>query len=488
MSLTASKKKSRYIVALRREQYRRAGHDNLLRFIMYIKSDYRPAWHHRLICSTLDNFINDPTQQRLMLFVPPQHGKSEIASRCLPAYVLGRNPNMKIAACSYSIDLARLFNREVQRYMVSKEYADIFPDTQLNSKNVATDARQNWLRNSEEFEVVNHRGSYKAVGVMGGLSGRTVDLAIIDDPVKDAMEANSATYRNRVWEWYLNVLETRLHNNSKVILIMTRWHEDDLAGRLLARQPDKWQVIKIPAIKEAGGYPGDPRQVGEPLWPQKHSLKKLMDLRALSERTFNSLYQQNPTIEEGDKIKREWFEYCHEKEVPAGLVWDMWIDGAYTKSTANDPTGVLVAGFNALTNTLYLRHAHEAYMELPGLLNFLPEYANLHGINHLSRAFIEPKASGKSLRQMLANLPGLRWSPVEIKSPLVQEGKEARIQVAAPRFEAGKVVFVKGNWNDKVESQLTGFPNATHDEFVDLLGYACWHYGRQKSGGVRRRN
>lgn len=383
---------------------------------------------------------------------------------------------MKIAGCSYSIDLARSFNRDIQRIITAGEYSQVFPGTRLNAKNVVTDSHQSWLRNSEEFEVVGAKGKYKAVGVMGGLSGRTVDFAIIDDPVKDAVEANSPTYRERAWQWYLNVLETRLHNDSKVILIMTRWHEDDLAGRLLSRQPDKWQVIKIPAIKEAGGHPEDPREIGEALWPARHSLEKMLDLRALSERTFSSLYQQNPTIEEGDKIKRAWFEYRNENELPGGLVWDMWIDGAYTKSTANDPTGLMVAAFHRPTNTLYIRHAHDAYMEMPTLLNFLPEYADLHGVNHMSRAYIEPKASGKSLKQMLKDIEGLHWNPVEIKSELVQEGKESRIQVAAPKVESGKVCLVIGNWNDRFVDQLAGFPKAAHDEFVDLLGYACWHY------------
>lgn len=486
MSTTASRTK-RKDVELLRERIRRQATSSLLKFILYVKPDYLPAWHHREICRQIDSFLASPEKTRLMMFMPPQHGKSEIASRSLPAYILGRWPDTKIAACSYSIDLARMFNRDVQRYMSSPEYGHIFPETLLNSKNVVTDARGNWLRNSEEFEVVGRKGGYKAVGVMGGLSGRTVDFAIIDDPVKDALEAHSETYRNRVWEWYLNVLQTRLHNKSKVILIMTRWHEDDLAGRLLERQPGQWDVIRIQAIREGESIASDPRQIGEPLWPEKHSLEKILSLRALSERTFSSLYQQNPTVDEGDKIKRAWFQYCHEKELPGGLSWDMWIDGAYTKSTANDPTGLMVCAFHAPTNNLYVRHAHDAYMELPGLLNFLPDYAEMHGITARSRAFIEPKASGKSLSQMLNAMPGLGWSAVEIKSPLVQEGKESRIQVASPKVEAGKVWLVYGNWNERFVGQLAGFPNAAHDEYVDLLGYAVWHYYR-KAQGVRRVN
>lgn len=417
----------------------------------------------------------------------PTHN-SEIASRCLPAYVLGKNPNTKIAACSYSIDLARSFNRDVQRIIDSRQYKDIFPDTELNSSRIAADSRGAFLRNTEEFEVVGYKGGFKAVGVMGGLSGRAVDLAIIDDPVKDALEASSETYRERVWEWYLNVLETRLHNNSKVILIMTRWHEDDLAGRLLERQPEKWEVIKIPAVKESGGLPEDPREIGEPLWPVKHSLEKLNDLRALSERTFTSLYQQSPTTREGDKIKRAWFQYCREDELPGRLTWDLWVDGAYTKNTANDPTGLMLAAFDERANTMYIKHAHSGHMELPELLAFVPQYTELHGMDGRGRAYIEPKASGKSLRQMLKVTSKVH--AVEIKTALVNEGKEARAQVASPKIESGRVVLVRGTWNDHFVEQVCGFPNAKHDEYIDLLGYSTNLYFDLRGGSrkPKRRN
>jgi len=458
------------------ELLRRRALTDLLAFIKYNNPNYKANWHHTLITQKIDAFLNDPEQKRLMLFVPPQHGKSEITSRSLPAYAFGKNPDLKIACASYSLDLARSFNRNVQRIMDSKEYGEIFPNSRLNGSRVAFDDKGGYLRNTEEFEIVGHKGYYKAVGVMGGLSGRTVDLAIIDDPVKDAIEANSTVYRDRVWDWYVNVLETRLNNRSKVILIMTRWHEDDLAGRLLARQPEKWTVIKFPAVREDLNDPDDPRQVGEPLWPEWHSLQKLNDLRALSETTFASLYQQRPAPAEGNKVKRDWFQFCHEKELPGGIIWDLWVDGAYTKNTANDPTGLMVAGYHPVHKRMYIRYAHHAYLEMPGLLKLIPEVARGQGLNGMSRVRIEPKASGHSLKQMLNNDPTNNLNAVEIKNSLVQDGKEARLQVAAPKIEAGRVVLVEGNWNDKFITQICSFPNATHDEYVDLIGYACHEY------------
>lgn len=476
-----STKPDRDYFALEMELLRRKASKRLYDFLYFTNGRYEAAWHHKYIADQLDNFFQSDDVNKLMLFVPPQHGKSEIASRAFPAYVLGRNPDTKIAACSYSIDLARSFNRDVQRIMESPSYLEVFPKTRLNSDRVAADSRGSYLRNTEEFEVVGYRGSYKAVGVMGGLSGRRVDLAIIDDPVKDAVEANSPIYRQRVWEWYVNVLETRLHNKSKVILIMTRWHEDDLAGRLLENQPGKWHVISIPAIREDLNDPNDPRQIGEVLWAARHDLEKLNDFRKMSEVAFSALYQQRPAPAEGNKVKREWFQYCHEKEVPLNVDFDLWIDGAYTKQTENDPTGLMVAGHHKPTNTLYIRHAHDARLEMPELLALIPEYANLHQLGYKSQCYLEPKASGKSLRQMLNKVSTL--NSAEIDNHLVSEGKEARIQVASPKIQAGRVVLIRGSWNDRFVTQICTFPNAVHDEYVDLIGYACFHYF---DGGKRR--
>lgn len=464
---------------LRENTRRNALKGSFIDFIYYVDWAYRANWHHEKIAAKLQDFLFDPKKKRLMVFVPPQHGKSQLTSRLFPAWALGVNPNLKIVGASYSIDLARSFNRDIQRYIESEDYPDIFPDTKLNSKNVIT--TQSWLKNSEEFEVVNKKGSYKAVGVMGGLSGRPADIAIIDDPVKDAKESESQTYRNNVWEWYVNVLETRLHNASKVILIMTRWHEDDLAGRLLKKEPNKWDVINFPAVKEYENL-DDPRTIGQPLWPQKHSLEKILSLKALSERTFQSLYQQNPVNEGGNKVKRDWITVIN--DLPTHLKKDMWVDGAYTDKTKNDPTGIIITAFDDRQNVLYVANGNHEHMELPNLLTYLYEFAKVNGINHHSRIFIEPKASGKSIQQMINANTNL--SAVEIKSYLVGEGKEARLQVAAPYFESSKVKLISGNWNDNFIHQITGFPNVKHDEYVDLIGYACEYYFRDERKSFSR--
>ncbi len=470
---------------------------SLLPFIQVTKPDYEARWFHIEICRVLDAFERGEVK-KLMIFVPPQHGKSQISSRHFPAYALGRNPDRKIALCSYGGDHAQAFNRDVQRIIDDEAYHRIFPHTTLNQSNVATTAQEGYKRTANIFEVVGHRGFMKTVGIGGPLTGTTVDIGIIDDPFKDRREAESEVTRNHVWNWYTDVFEMRLHNDSQQLMLFTRWHEDDLAGRALARdgiteEGGEWAVIKFPAIREPGQhvsqYVNDPRQPGEALWEEKHTAEKYHKMRQEKPRTYYSLAQQEPTPVEGNVIKRSWFEYRNEKLVPENLTWDLWIDGAYTGNTANDPTGLMAAAFDKMSNTLYIRHAHSAYMEMPRLLSFVPEYASMHGLGRRSRAYIEPKASGKSLQQMLRALPGLVISPVEIKNHLVQEGKESRANEASPRIEAGKVVLIEGSWNDAFVTEVSGFPNAPHDEFIDLLGYACFEYfPKEERRGIRRRN
>ncbi|MGL5078797.1 MAG: terminase large subunit domain-containing protein, partial [Waterburya sp.] len=266
---------------------------NLADFIAYTKPDYEFNWHHTYLCKILDRFAKGEIK-KLMVFMPPQHGKSEIVSRRLPPFLLGRNPNLKIAGASYAHNLATKFNREVQRIMTSKEYSQVFSDTTLNEKRVATDAKGTWLRNSEMFEVVGKQGSYLSVGVGGGLTGNRVDVMIIDDPVKDAVQASSPAFQLRNIEWYESVVETRLHNDSQVIICMTRWDIDDLAGMILKREASEWAVVSMPALREDYADPNDPREIGEAMWSNRHSEEKILKVKAKSPKVYNSLYQQTP--------------------------------------------------------------------------------------------------------------------------------------------------------------------------------------------------
>jgi len=281
-------------------------------FVRYTKPDYQFNWHHVDICSKLDAFAKGKIS-KMMIFMPPQHGKSELATRRLPAYKLGLNPTTRIAICSYSDTLASAFNRDIQRVIDDTPYNNLFPNTYLNASNVSNDAHAAYLRNASIFETVGHRGFVKTVGVGGSLTGTPVDLGIIDDPFKDREEAMSIRIRDKVWSWYTDVFETRLHNESQQLLIMTRWDEDDLAGRILKTQKG-WDVIIYQAVKEKD-IPGDPRQIGEALWPEKHSLERLLNIKDTSPFTFSSLYQQEPKPSKDTLVFPEWSEYQDEPDI-----------------------------------------------------------------------------------------------------------------------------------------------------------------------------
>jgi predicted phage terminase large subunit-like protein len=274
-----------------------------------------PADFHKQYYFKLTDFAHGKIK-KLMVFMPPQHGKSEGSTRRLPAFIVGDRPDTKVAIVSYNSPKARKFNREIQRIIDAPQYREIFPDTRLNASHAITGSGT-WLRNADEFEIVDRCGSVKTVGVGGALTGERVDVLIMDDLYKEAKTAWSPVVWESVSDWYDTVAETRLHNDSQQLIVFTRWHEDDLAGALLRQQgvydpvgnPDGWVVVVYQAIKEGAPTGYDPRQEGEPLWAERHSLKKLQSIRSRNPHVFESLYQQNPKPAEGLMYENGFVEY-----------------------------------------------------------------------------------------------------------------------------------------------------------------------------------
>lgn len=449
---------------------------DFFKFVHYVNPLYKGAWFHRVIADHCRMLLRGIIRN-LMVFVPPQNGKSELISRCFPAWALGKNPDLKIVGTSYSANLAEQFSRSIQRIIDSQEYQAIFPDTYLNGSNVRTDVR-GYLRNVDIFEMVGRKGFYKAVGVGGSLTGTPVDIAIIDDPVKDAMEAYSPVFRERVWDWYTSVLLTRLHNESKQLFIMTRWHDDDLAGRILKNEPEKWTVLSIPAIRESlnDGNSFDPRKVGEALWPERHSLERLLEAQRRSPRFFSSLYQQHPTVEGGNIVKEAWFRRVSLydfKKLRNDEPITFFVDTAYTEKTSNDPTGII--GTCSIGNNLYVVCAKKVNMKFPELCRFLPQYVRDNGYTRYSTVRIEPKANGLSVIDQLQECTNL--NVVATHSP--KDSKETRLNAASPFVESGRVYLVAGDWNGAFINEVCGFPAMPHDEFVDLLCYAIDYHHDQ---------
>lgn len=288
--------------------------ENMLQFTFATMPTFAPTDFHKHYYSFITDFAHGRIR-KLMVWIPPQHGKSEASTRRLPAFILGLNPDTKIAVVSYSATKARKFNREIQRVIDNDEYRKIFPNTRLNASNLTTQSG-GWLRNADECEIVGYRGGFKTVGVGGALTGEPVDTLILDDIYRDAKTAWSPVVRSSISDWYDTVAETRLHNDSKQLIVFTRWHENDLAGRLLEQQgmysednPNGWVVVSFQAIKQGKPTKYDQREEGQPLWPERHSLEKLESIRKRNPHVFESLYQQNPKPLQGLMYENAFKEY-----------------------------------------------------------------------------------------------------------------------------------------------------------------------------------
>lgn len=295
----------RYMQALK-ERLVRESRTDLLRFTLSTMPTFDPADFHKRYYGVLTKFAHKEIK-KLMVFMPPQHGKSEGSTRRLPSFILGQNPDLRLAIVSYSATKAKKFNREIQRIIDTPEYHEIFTETTLGQSSISEDVGRGYVRTTEECEIVGHLGGFKTVGVGGALTGEPVDVLIMDDIYKDAKTAWSSTVRESVSDWYDTVAETRLHNNSQQLIVFTRWHEDDLAGTLLRQQgeyhptenPNGWVVVIYQAIKQGSPTEYDPRQEGEALWEERHNIEKLEAIRKRNPHVFDSLYQQDPKPSEG---------------------------------------------------------------------------------------------------------------------------------------------------------------------------------------------
>lgn len=248
--------------------------------------------------------------RKLIVSMPPQHGKSVGATTLLPAFMLGLDPELRVAIASYSAILASRFNRRVQRILESREYADIFPETTIKKGGKPAE----YIRTSDEVEIVGHRGELLSVGREGSLTGNRVDCFILDDLYKDAMEADSPVVRANCWEWYTSVVKTRMHNSSRELIVFTRWHDEDLIGELCRREevvelrwwsdidavPEQgWAMLNFEAVKNSPPCEIDPRSEGEALWEERQSRELLLAKRRLDPLRFECMYQGHPATQEG---------------------------------------------------------------------------------------------------------------------------------------------------------------------------------------------
>lgn len=367
------------------------------------------------------------------------------------------NPSLSVGGLSYAKDLASDMNRDVQRIMMSEEYVSLFPDTRLNSNRVVT-IEVEPKRNSQTFEIVGHKGRYISQGVGGPLTGKRLDIGIIDDPIKNAQEALSETVKSSIWNWYMTTFRTRLSQNSGQIIMATRWATDDLSGRVIEIMPQA-EVINFPAINADG----------EALIPELHSLEKLLEQKAgMSSHFWSAMYQQNPTPVGGGIFKDEWWRYA---DAPPRLKYrTIYADTAQKTKEQNDYSVFQCWGHSADGQAVLLDMIRGRW-EAPDLIEraraFWAKHAALKGAPHGSlRALrVEDKSSGTGLIQTLR-----RESSIPVQGIKREIDKVTRAHDVTPQIENGRVVLLRScpHLSDFL-AEASAFPNGTHDDTLDPM-------------------
>lgn len=415
----------------------------LLEFTGYTNSAYVAAPHHRLIAEKLEG-VADGSIKRLMICMPPRHGKSELASRRFPAWYLGKMPDKQIIAASYNSDLASDFGREVRNIVASPEFKNLFPvELAQDSK-----AANRWHTDGG--------GMYVAAGVGTAITGRGADVLLIDDPFKDRKEADSEIQRKTVWDWYTSTAYTRLMPGGAVIVINTRWHDDDLSGRLLLEQDeggDTWDVLSLPAIAN-----------NEALWPEWYPLDRLEQIRSvLPARDWNALYQQNPIPDDGDYFKSAWFtDY---DELPNNLTVYGASDYAVTDGDGDyTEHGVFGVDFNKNVYVLdWWRGQTASNVWIERKCDMVLQHKPLcwFGESGPIRRAVEPFMMARmSQREAFCRI---EWLASVSDKPT----RARSIQALA---SMGKVFFPKNApWKGDVLGQLLRFPAGKNDDSVDVF-------------------
>lgn len=451
---------------------RRKARSGLQEFICYLNPDYIVSDFSRQVCAALNSFISDMFNgQRpvIILGAPPQHGKSDIVSRYLPAFIFGLDPDLRVAGLSYGKELAMDMNRDVQRIMMSEEYQVLFPEAALNSKRIVT-VEMEAKRNSEMFEIVNHRGSYIGQGVGGPLTGRKVDLGIIDDPIKNAQEAMSETTKESVWNWYVSTFLTRLSKNSGQIIMATRWAVDDLSGRIEEYNPNA-RVLKFPAINEDG----------EALVPELHPLEKLLENKAtMTDRFWSAMFQQEPFIQGGGMFPVERFQIVdhppQKRDIAASVrFWDKAgtaDGGAYT-------AGVLMHRLR--DGRFMVEDVRRGQWSALDREQRIRQTADMDGHGVTVWVEQEPGSGGKeSAENTIRKLTGFR-----AYADRVTGDKETRAEPYAAQVQGGNVLLLRADWNRAFVDEHEAFPNGAYKDQVDAAaGAFAKLVARKKQAGV----
>ena len=401
------------------------------------------------ICDKVQEFIEKDTGHAfdiLVLSIPPQHGKSMTITETLPSWYLGKFPTKRIIEASYSEDFAQLFGRRNLRKI------EQFGKGLFNIE-------KGKIANNTEFELSNGIGGMISRGILSGVTGRPADLMIIDDPVKNRQEADSKTYRDRIWAEWNDSFKSRLSFGAKVIIIQTRWHEDDFAGRIIKNEK---HVTVINLKCEADNNDPLGRKPGEALCPEigkgNEWLKDFKSTFTTKEgnRTWNALYQGSPTPDDGNIFKRKWFQYY--EKLPTLPYMLISVDATFKDKEDNDFVSIQVWGKKNVD--FYLVDRVKEHLGFTETLNVIRQLRNKY--DQCSAVLIEDKANGSAIIEVLQR----EFSGVVPINP--EGGKIARANAVSPSFESGNVYLPKtAKWLYDYETELISFPNAEHDDDVD---------------------
>ena len=445
----------------------------LIEFIQEFHPRYKAGWVHHKIARVLEKFakdVADGKSPRLMILMPPRHGKSQIASKMFPAWVLGHYNYFEVMACSYNIALALEFSREVRDVVRSERYSVLFPDSNINPE----------IQSAEAWKLLSKTGvgagGYVAAGVGGAITGKGAHILIIDDPIKNAEEAESPEQRKKIWDWYTSTAYTRLAPGGGVLIIQTCWHDDDLAGRLQAQMKadpdaDQFEIIKFPAIAiEEEEF----RMAGDPLHPDRYDSKALEQIkRTLGLRYWAALYQQDPVPDEGAFFTKEMMKLRGEvirwQSLPVYQAWDFAIstkqenDFNVGATGAHDPDDVIhvleVDRFKTKDAGVICDH----------ILDNFERYGANAGVKEIA---VEDGQIWRTMQTTLRDRMRIRrlYPTFTLMKPLTD--KQVRARPLQGRMQALKVTFPRAaGWMEATMRELLRFPSGVNDDVVDALAW-----------------
>ena len=458
---TVGEERMRLELRLRLLELQEKASNKFLDFCRYVWPEMLVGEHHRIIAEALDRVIAGKCK-RLMIAMPPRHGKSQMGSYLFPAYLMGRDPRSKLIVASHTAELAQRFGRMIRNLMEEDKYKELFPNMLLSIDSKAA-GRWNTQQGGEAFFI----------GKGGAMTGRGGDVIILDD-ILDEQDAMSDTAMENTWEWYTSGPRQRLQPNGAIVVINTRWKTDDLSGRLLKMhgqiKSDQWELLEFPAILPSGGS----------LWPGFWPIDELEKVKmSIGLKKWNAQWQQQPTNEDGAVLKRNWWKRWKHDEPPECSYVIQTYDTAYSKKETADYSvistwGVFVPSADSGPNLILLsvKRGRWDFPELKRVARDEYRYWNPDNV------LIEAKATGTPLQQELRKMgiPVTMYSPGGRKSG---QDKISRANAVAPILESGMIWYPEQqDWAEEMVEECAAFPNGSHDDQVDAAIMA-WMRFRQ---------